>query len=131
MIGCPGETQETIEKTTRFIRESGLKDFHVTFCTPMPGAELFETAHNYGTFAQDWKKLGFWDPVFIPQGMTKEQLIESHRRMYRKFYLRPAIFLRYLIKLLMTNPRGIFDTLKAGLYVAKYSLGGYIKKRIT
>lgn len=131
MIGCPGETKETIEKTTRFIRESGLKDFHVTFCTPMPGAELFETAHKYGAFAQDWKKLGFWDPVFIPRGMTKEQLIDSHRRMYRKFYLRPAIFLRYFIKLLITNPRSILDTLKAGLYVAKYSLGGYIKKRIT
>jgi radical SAM superfamily enzyme YgiQ (UPF0313 family) len=131
MIGCPGETKETIEKTTRFIRKSGLKDFHVTFCTPMPGAELYQTAHKYGTFVQEWKKLGFWDPVFIPQGMTKEQLIYSHRRMYRKFYLRPAIFLRYFIKLLITNPRSILDTLKAGLYVAKYSLGGYIKKRIT
>jgi radical SAM superfamily enzyme YgiQ (UPF0313 family) len=131
MIGSPGETEETIEKTTRFILESGLKDFHVTFCTPMPGAELFNTAHNYGEFSQDWKKLGFWDPVFIPKGMTKEQLIDSHRRMYRKFYLRPSIFFRYMVKLLITNPRSIFDTLQAGFYVAKYGLGGYIKKRIS
>ena len=131
MIGCPGETKETIEKTTRFIRESGLKDFHVTFCTPMPGAELFETARNYGTFNRDWKKLGFWDPVFIPKGMTKQGLIESHRRMYRKFYVRPSIILRYLIKLLFTNPRSLINTLQAGFYVAKYALGGYIKKRIT
>ena len=131
MIGCPGETEETIEKTTRFIQESGLKDFHVTFCTPMPGAELFETAHNYGDFSQDWKKLGFWDPVFIPEGMTKEQLIESHRRMYRKFYLRPSIFFRYMLKLLFTSPRSFINTLQAGFYVAKYSLGGYIKKRIS
>jgi radical SAM superfamily enzyme YgiQ (UPF0313 family) len=131
MIGCPGETEETIDKTTHFIQESGLKDFHVTFCTPMPGAELFGTAHKYGEFSHDWKKLGFWDPVFIPKGMTKEQLIEHHRRMYRKFYLRPSIFLRYLIKLVFTNPRSIFDTLQAGFYVAKYGLGGYIKKRIT
>jgi radical SAM superfamily enzyme YgiQ (UPF0313 family) len=131
MIGCPGETKKTIEKTTRFIKESGLNDFHVTFCTPMPGAELFDTAHNYGAFDRDWKKLGFWDPVFIPKGMTKQELIESHRRMYRKFYLRPSIFLRYLIKLLITNPKSIINTLQAGFYVAKYALGGYIKKRIT
>ena len=97
----------------------------------MPGAELFRTAHKYGDFSNDWKKLGFWDPVFIPKGMTKEQLIENHRRMYRKFYLRPSIFLRYLVKLLFTNPRSIFDTLQAGFYVAKYGLGGFIKKRIT
>jgi radical SAM superfamily enzyme YgiQ (UPF0313 family) len=131
MIGSPRETKETIEKTTRFIRESGLRDFHVTFCTPMPGAELFETAHQYGTFARDWKKLGFWEPVFIPTGMTKEQLIDSHQRMYRKFYLRPAIFLRYFMKLLITNPRSIIDTLTAGYYVSLYSLRGYIKKRLT
>lgn len=131
MIGCPGETAESIETTTRFTRESGLKDFHVTFCTPMPGAELFDTAQQYGTFERDWKKLGFWDPVFIPNGMTKEQLIEAHRRMYRKFYLRPRIFLRYVAKLLFTNPRSIADTIKAGFYVAKYALGGYIRKRLT
>ena len=131
MIGCPGETKETIDKTTRFIRSSGLKDFHVTFCTPMPGAELFDTAQNYGAFARDWRKLGFWDPVFIPAGMTRQQLIESHQRMYRKFYLRPSTMLRYGVKLLLTNPRSIIDTVKAGFYVAKYSLGGYIKKRIT
>lgn len=130
MIGCPGETEATIEKTTRFIRESGLKDFHVTFCTPMPGAELFDTAQNHGTFERDWKKLGFWDPVFIPSGMTKEQLIENHRRMYRKFYLRPSIVLRYLFKLTITNPRSLINTLQAGFYVAKYALGGYIKKRL-
>jgi len=131
MIGCPGETAESIEKTTRFTCESGLKDFHVTFCTPMPGAELFDTAQSYGTFERDWKKLGFWDPVFIPAGMTKEQLIEAHRRMYRKFYLRPRTFLRYVMKLLFTNPGSILDTVKAGFYVAKYAMGGYIKKRLT
>ena len=131
MIGSPGETRETIEKTTRFITTSGLKDFHVTFCTPMPGAELFTTASQYGEFERDWKKLGFWDPVFIPRGLTKKELIESHRRMYRKFYLRPSILLRYLVKLLITNPRSIINTIKAGFYVAKYAMGGYIKKRLT
>jgi len=75
-----------MEKTTRFIIKSGLKDSHVTFCTPMPGAEMFTTAGQYGEFERDWRKLGFWDPVFIPKGLTEEELIESHRRMYRKFY---------------------------------------------
>ena len=131
MIGCPGETEETIEKTSRFITKSGLRDFHVTFCTPMPGAELFDTAQNYGVFERDWKKLGFWDPVFIPKGMTKQQLIDNHRRMYRKFYLRPLTVLRYLYKLFTANPRSILNTIQAGFYVAKYALGGYIKKRIT
>jgi radical SAM superfamily enzyme YgiQ (UPF0313 family) len=131
MIGCPGETPQSIDKTTRFLVTSGLRDFHVTFCTPMPGAELFSNAHKYGQFTRDWKKLGFWDPVFIPHGITRQQLIASHRKMYRAFYLRPAVLMRYLVKLFITNPRSLTDTLKAGVDVAKYGLGGIMKKRIT
>jgi radical SAM superfamily enzyme YgiQ (UPF0313 family) len=130
MVGCPGETQETVDKTIHFLTTSGLRDFHVTFCTPMPGAELFDTAQVHGEFERDWKKLGFWDPVFIPNGMTKQQLIESHRRMYRKFYLRPSVLLRYFFKL-FTNPRSLLNTIQAGFYVAKYALSGILKKRIT
>ena len=128
MIGCPGESLATIEKTTQFITASGLKDFHVTFCTPMPGAELFNTAEHYGEFDRDWKKLGFWAPVFIPNGLTKQELIDGHRRMYRKFYLRPSIVMRYLIKFII-NPSNIGTMIKAGLNVVKYSLGGYLKKK--
>jgi len=129
MIGCPGETNETIDKTTRFLTESGLRDFHVTFCTPMPGAELFTTAQRYGEFKRDWKQLGFWTPVFIPKGMTKQQLIDSHMRMYRKFYLRPSIIVRYLIKCI-NHPRTIANYVAAGVNVVKYSLRGYVKKKM-
>ena len=129
MIGCPGESLETIDKTTRFLTQSGLRDFHVTFCTPMPGAELFKTAEHYGEFDRNWKKLGFWEPVFIPEGLTKQQLIESHRRMYRKFYLRPSIIARYMVKFLL-HPGNIGSIINAGLNVLKYSLNGYLKKRL-
>jgi radical SAM superfamily enzyme YgiQ (UPF0313 family) len=129
MIGCPGESLETIDKTTRFLTQSGLRDFHVTFCTPMPGAELFKTAEHYGEFDLNWKKLGFWEPVFIPEGLTKQQLIESHRRMYRKFYLRPSIIARYMVKFLL-HPGNIGSIINAGLNVLKYSLNGYLKKRL-
>jgi hypothetical protein len=95
----------------------------------MPGAELFDTAQEHGEFEGDWKKLGFWDPVFIPSGMTKQQLIDSHMRMYRKFYLRPSIILRYLIKCI-THPRTIANYVTAGVNVVKYSLSGYVRKKM-
>jgi len=129
MIGCPGENRETIEKTIDFITTSDLKDFHVTFCTPMPGAELFNTADQYGSFDCDWRKLGFWDPVFIPEGMTKEELIASHRRMFRKFYLRPSVMARYLLKII-TNPGIMLNIVRAGIDVLKYSMSGYIRDKL-
>lgn len=128
MIGCPGETQESINRTIQFTTTSGLKDFHVTFCTPMPGAELFTTATQYGIFDCDWRKLGFWEPVFIPFGMTKEELIAAHRRMFRKFYLRPSVIGRYLVKIVV-KPTIAVNIIKAGLEVLRYSMAGYVRSR--
>ncbi len=129
MIGCPGETPETIETTIRLLRKSELMDFHVTFCTPMPGAELFDNADEYGEFDCDWKKLGFWEPVFIPHGITKEQLMAGHRRMFRKFYLRPHVILRYIIKVI-TKPSILVHIVRAGLDVLKYSMSGYFRDKV-
>jgi hypothetical protein len=92
----------------------------------MPGAELFDTAQQYGTFDCDWKKLGFWEPAFIPFGMTKDELIAGHRRMFRKFYLRPAVIGRYLVKMIR-QPRIMADILRAGMDVFRYSMSGYVR----
>ncbi len=128
MIGCPGETPESIEKTIDFMCDSGLHEFHVTFCTPMPGAELFDTWQQWGQFDCDWRKLGFWDPVFIPNGMTSEELIAGHRRMFRKFYLRPSVLVRYLIKVIC-KPSIMVNILRAGWDVIKYSMSGYFSDK--
>jgi len=129
MIGCPGETSETIEKTIDFMRDSRLKEFHVTFCTPMPGAELFDTWRRWGAFDCDWRKLGFWDPVFIPAGMTREELIEGHRRMFRKFYLRPSVIARYIVKIIR-RPRIMLNIFRAGWNVIRYSMEGYFSRKV-
>jgi len=115
-------------KTTRFITESGLRDFHVTFCTPMPGAELFKTAEQYGQFERDWKRLGFWEPAFIPHGLTKQELIDSHRRMYRRFYLRPRVIARYMWNCIK-HPQTIANYATAAYNVLQYSLSGYVEKK--
>ena len=111
------------------MRDSGLMEFHVTFCTPMPGAELFDTWQKWGHFDCDWRKLGFWDPVFIPNGMTREELIAGHRRMFRKFYLRPAVLARYIVKV-MRKPGIMLNILRAGWDVIKYSMSGYFSFKV-
>lgn len=119
MIGCPGETMETMNRTMEFSVSSGLKDFHSTFCTPMPGSELFDTAKDYGTFDRDWNKLGFWEPAFIPDGLTSDQLIAMHKKMFRAFYLRPKVIFRYAL-FGIRHPGRIASYFKAGLAVLSY-----------
>ena len=46
MMGHPLETEETLKETIRFAKELPLTDAHVTFVTPLPGSELYKTAHK-------------------------------------------------------------------------------------
>jgi radical SAM superfamily enzyme YgiQ (UPF0313 family) len=120
MMGNPGETEESIANTINFLKRASLKDFHVTFFTPLPGTEIFNTAHHYGHFEKVWSKMSVWTPLFIPQGLTRENLISYHRKMYREFYFRPKVFLDYAYKLFL-NPSTIPQSFTAGINLLQYS----------
>jgi hypothetical protein len=68
-----------------------------TLNTPLPGSEQYTQAAADGLFADgDWSRFNCWNTVFVPEGLTAEQLGQLHRRMYRKFYFRPSIVGRYI-----------------------------------
>ncbi len=120
MIGCPGETEESIENTIAFIKRVSLKDFHATFFTPLPGTEVFATAGRYGHYEKDWSRMSVWTPLFVPHGFTLDKLVKYHRRMYREFYFRPGVLFDYAKKLLL-NPAAIAQSFTAGVDLLKYS----------
>jgi hypothetical protein len=67
------------------------------FMVPFPGTELYQIADQYGTFDKDWRKMiVFKDPIFIPNGLTKEELIKWNKRGFWSFYLQPRIIFSYI-----------------------------------
>ena len=96
IIGHPGETKETIKETINFALSLPIDEFHCSFMTPLPGAELYRTWKKYGTFENNWKNLNGWLPVFVPYGITKEELEKYNKLFFRKFYFRPRIVWNYL-----------------------------------
>jgi len=111
MIGNPGETKSTIEKTIMFVRRLNPTTATFGICTPYPGTALFEEIKEKypeiedGT-ASDLSKLhteGLYNELFT--NLTNEQLRKAVRRAYRKFYLRPS----YWLKMLLTQLRNIDD----------------------
>jgi len=38
----------------------------------------------------------FWEPVFVPFGMTKEELLKWQNRFYRSFMLRSSVLWRHI-----------------------------------
>ncbi len=96
MLGMPTETEADIEATIRFSRELPLDEAHFTFFTPMPGSEVYDTVTEYGELDADWKRTNCWNPVFVPKGMTEQQLVKLWKRATLGFYLRPRIVWGYL-----------------------------------
>jgi radical SAM superfamily enzyme YgiQ (UPF0313 family) len=96
MIGHPGETEESVQKTIDFALSLPLDDFQMSFLTPFPGTCIYHNASSYGELSVNWDEMNMWTPVFVPFGFTRQRLIELQSSALRKFYFRPRIVLRYL-----------------------------------
>lgn len=107
MIGHPLETIETIKKTIDFNKKIKVDEFKTQFMVPFPGTELYQFAEKYGIFDKNWRRMTvFTEPIFIPYGLTKDDLLRWNKRGFRSFYLQPRIIFSYL-----TSVRS-FDELK-------------------
>lgn len=98
MIGHPGETVQTMDKTIESALQMGLDDVVVTLNTPIPGSEQYERVEEFGSLNKtDWAKFNYWRPVFVPGGLSSEIIQAKHKEFYRRFYLRPRILWRYFL----------------------------------
>lgn len=100
IIGHPLETVETIKETIKFNKKIKVDDFKTQFIIPFPGTELYQIAEKYGTFDRHWKKMSvFKEPIFVPHGLTKEDLIRWNKKAFWSFYLQPRIIFKYLTQI--------------------------------
>ncbi len=99
IIGHPMETMETIKETIKFNKKIKVDDFKIQFMVPFPGSELYQIADKYGTFNKNWGAMGvFKEPIFIPHGLTREEMIKWKKKAFWSVYLQPRIILSYLIE---------------------------------
>ena len=97
IIGLPGETRETMQKTIDFAIELDPLIANFSMMTPYPGTKVYEIVKRQGRFLIiDWE-----DYVFFQQAaryemgdMTAELVEEMYRKAYRQFYLRPGPIMR-------------------------------------
>ena len=111
IMGFPTETIATMQKTIDFAKKEALDDISVFKLTPLPGSKIYDMARDYGTFDDDWRKMNLLDTVFVPNGLTKEDLDDACRRMLKEFYLRPSIIASYMLRL-AKKPSHLADLLR-------------------
>ncbi|EFI33463.1 Radical SAM domain protein [Desulfonatronospira thiodismutans ASO3-1] len=95
MIGMPGETEASVEKTRQFLFSLPVDDFNLTKFTPFPGAPVYRTIREYGDFQEDWSRMDCMHFLFVPQGFTLQRLEELHRSFYRDHFKRPRVLVDY------------------------------------
>jgi radical SAM superfamily enzyme YgiQ (UPF0313 family) len=99
MIGLPGETEQSIQRSMDYVFSLPVDDFNLAKFTPFPGSPLYERIREEGTFDEDWEKMDCMHFQFVTHGMTRERLEELFQAFYRAHFKRAKVLLGYVAML--------------------------------
>ena len=107
IFGYPGETPETINRTTRYAVELDPDYANFYPAVPYPGTEMYEKCRRDGMLvSEDWSKMEYSYYVLRSQGVDERVVMDAIRRATRRFFLRPAWLVRHiddLVRLVLNN----------------------------
>ncbi len=92
MMGFPTETKEEIEDTLKFALELNPTFITYSISTPLPNTELWDMLQgkmDYDTWSQ-FNSFGSDKLVYVPDGITQEELTALWKKAHRQFLLRPS-----------------------------------------
>jgi radical SAM superfamily enzyme YgiQ (UPF0313 family) len=102
VLGLPGETRETMEKTIRFALELGLHTVQFSGAVPFPGTRYFDYCKKEGLLKakswEAWLSAGEQAQVVDYPGLTKKEIDGCIDKGLKKFYFRPMYMLRFLFQ---------------------------------
>ncbi len=97
IVGHLGENEKTLRNTVNFAKSLPLMEVTVQINTPMKNTPQEEMWHEFGDLDRtNLTNSSFWEPVFVPTGLTRDELVRWQNRFYREFLLRPSVWWRHL-----------------------------------
>ena len=99
MMGLPGESEASIQKSMDYVFSLPIADFNLAKFTPFPGSPVYQNIHQLGQFEEDWQKMDCMDFLFIPNGMNKERMDKLFVEFYKSHYKRPKVLWGYVTML--------------------------------
>lgn len=110
VLGMPGETRESVERTMKYACSLPLYDIGISFATPFKGTELYDDCIKNKYVPKNIEEImlknGFriyGTPIIETPFLSKKELLKFKRKFYIYFHLtkmlkRPLAFLRYLLE---------------------------------
>jgi radical SAM superfamily enzyme YgiQ (UPF0313 family) len=98
ILGLPGETRETIQKTIRYACDLDVDTIQVSLAAPYPGTELYSQAQHNGWFGDGGMvgSDGTQNCILNYPGLPSSEITRGLNRMYTRFYFRPKPIVRML-----------------------------------
>jgi len=101
MLGLPGDTKQTINKTIKFAKKINpdVAKFHIL--KPFPGTKIFTQLKEKGLISEfDYSKYGIHTkPVHHLPMLSEEDLLKESKRAYKSFYFRPSKIISHLFRI--------------------------------
>ena len=124
IFGLPGETQETVKETIRFVGRTLPTGAQFNVAVPYPGTRLYEMV--YGAEAcLDWRRLYQDQAVLGTEALTPEELVQSRLSAYRSLYFNPRWWGQN-IRHVLSHP----DDLEMGMKYALKIANNYLLHRM-
>ncbi|MEA3329255.1 MAG: radical SAM protein [Nanoarchaeota archaeon] len=117
MIGLPGETKRTMQRTIDFAKELDLDLAKISITIPLPATEMFDKLNQEGLIkTKDWEKFKFYSTpsaIYDHKQLSWKEIEKYYSKFYRVVYLNP----RFLFKRFKSSIKNktIFDDIKMAL----------------
>lgn len=106
IIGFPGETRQDMQETIDFIKSLDIDYPKINLLVPYPGSAVYaEIIKERPDISREWDKYTSFssmtenEPVYVPDGISAEELKSFHKRAYKQIYLRPRFIFNHMKKL--------------------------------
>jgi radical SAM superfamily enzyme YgiQ (UPF0313 family) len=97
MLGNPGETIASMEKTIDYAKTAGIQLAIFNITTPYPGTEMYkEFSRKNLILHQNWDLYNLAQPVLKLDTVSCEAIQQYYYKSYRDFYLRPAFIIQHI-----------------------------------
>ncbi len=100
MLGSPGETESSMDKTIKFAKNADIQLAVFNITTPYPGTTMYnEFLQKDSLLHQNWDLYNLGEPVLKLDTVSEEVVKQYYYKSYREFYLRPSFMLRYILSM--------------------------------
>jgi len=121
MIGLPGETKKTMQKTIKFAKLLDLDLAKISITIPLPATEFFDELDKKGLIkTHEWENFKFYSTpksIYNHQNLDWKTIEKYYTKFYREVYFNP----RFIFKRLKVSIRDktLLDDLKTAISLSK------------